>query len=201
MSMMQQKFLALCGCGFHSRESVFLALDEREYVLPSGLLVIADDKDVLALAGVMGGRRSGCDIDTQAVWLECAHFSPLMVAASGRSLQLESESRYRFERGVDGMGCQDVSARAADMIVSLAGGTFEGTTQLGAYEPQKTVIGFESHWAMRQGGIDITPERVTSILESLGFQKQDDGWCVPSWRFDIHVWQDPCRRGFTCAWL
>ena len=174
----------------------FTALDGVEHKLPSGLLVVADDSSILALAGVMGGLASGCTHATGDVLVECAHFDPQTVAASGRALQLQTESRYRFERGVDVSDTVDVLARTHDLLIELTGGEAKGWTQAGsdkgitAEQEIRQEIPCDKDTVLAFGGVDIDEARVRAILSALGFVAGKKGWRVPSFRFDIHEPQD-----------
>ena len=79
----------------------FLALDEKDYQLKNGMCVIADEKKVLGLGGIMGGESTGCSTETKNVLLESALFDEINTAKTGRNLSIQSDARYRFERGVD----------------------------------------------------------------------------------------------------
>ena len=79
----------------------FIGLDDIEYTLDDGMILICDDKKIISLAGVMGGKNSGCDSNTKNVVLESAYFSPENIAKTGRKLNIQSDARYRFERGID----------------------------------------------------------------------------------------------------
>ena len=102
----------------HESES-FAALNDKNYTLPVGLCVIADDAGVLGIGGVMGGSASGCTATTTSVILEAAWFDPLAIARAGRATMIDSDARYRFERGVDPAGTAPYAAAAAQMILEL----------------------------------------------------------------------------------
>ncbi|MBC6444178.1 MAG: phenylalanine--tRNA ligase subunit beta [Alphaproteobacteria bacterium GM202ARS2] len=176
----------------------FKALDGETYPLDAGLLVVADDNSVLALAGVMGGVASGCSAQTRDVLVECAHFAPSAVAKSGRALGLVTDSRYRFERGVDVSDSLEVLARSCAMLVTLAGGKDKGYSAAGSVTPDKeqAVIACNRETVATYGGVELEEAQVQGILSALGFVADEggeggkEGWRVPSWRFDIHESQD-----------
>ena len=79
----------------------FIGLDENNYVLDDNMIVICDDEKIISLAGVMGGMNTACDYNTKNVLLESAYFDPEKIAYAGRKLNIISDARYRFERGID----------------------------------------------------------------------------------------------------
>ena len=101
---------------------ILKALDGNEYILTDTDIVIANDHKVLALAGIMGGLDSGCDENTTNVFLESAYFNPSFIAKTGRRLNLLSDARYRFERGIDPAFTLDGAKIATNMILELCGG-------------------------------------------------------------------------------
>jgi phenylalanyl-tRNA synthetase beta chain len=180
----------------------FAALDGKTYKLSPGMLVIADERGVLALAGVMGGVESGVTESTRNILLESAHFDPASVRRTSRTLGLSSESSYRFERGVDIAGVLRASQVAASLVYELAGGA-PGEHGLGLAEDSP--VGFDPTAAMRDGDetvfthtVTLRSERVTAllgaavpevridaILKGFGLAKTDAGWEVPSFRQDL----------------
>jgi phenylalanyl-tRNA synthetase beta chain len=166
-----------------------LALDGKEYVLDGEMTVIADDKGPAALGGVMGGEASGCTEQTRDVFLESAYFDPVRTARTGRKLNIASDARYRFERGVDPAFLVDGMEIATRLVLELCGG-----------EPSELVIaGREPDWRRQvtlrpervrtYGGIDLPQKKIVEILSALGFQVKDEKGAlsaqVPSWRGDI----------------
>lgn len=123
-----------------------LALDDKDYSLAAGDVVIADDERCVAIGGVMGGANSGVTAATTAIWLEAADFSPSAIRRASRRLGLVSDSSYRFERGIDWPMVLFASQFAAEMIVELAGATDSGDVRLGYFgeegSPRETGIHF-----------------------------------------------------------
>ncbi|MEC7029322.1 MAG: phenylalanine--tRNA ligase subunit beta, partial [Pseudomonadota bacterium] len=111
------------------------ALDEKTYEIPDFTTVIADDKAPLALGGIMGGMDSGCTDETANVFLEVAYFDPARTAKSGRALQIVSDARYRFERGVDPAFLPEATEIATQMILDLCGGEASNVVSTGV-EPE-----------------------------------------------------------------
>ncbi|MCX8507419.1 MAG: phenylalanine--tRNA ligase subunit beta, partial [Rhodobacteraceae bacterium] len=109
-----------------------LALDGKTYALREGMMVISDDQGPESLAGIMGGEGSGCSPDTTDVFLESAWWDPITIAATGRALKINSDARYRFERGVDPAFTLPGLELATQMILDLCGGEPSEVVQDGA---------------------------------------------------------------------
>jgi phenylalanyl-tRNA synthetase beta chain len=160
----------------------FTALVEREYELDSEMTVIGDGDTAEALAGVMGGLESSCTEETTDVFLEVALFDPVSVATTGRKLQIESDARYRFERGVDPESAKWGAEVVARLIVEFCGGETSNLTSAG------TMLNWQRSVATL-GGVDVAADRQAEILEALGFATErlngKMNAAVPSWRPDI----------------
>ncbi len=168
----------------------FLALDGNEYEVTSDDCVIADDKGVLGFGGVIGGEESGCDENTQNVFLEVAYFDPVRTAMTGRTHQLITDARYRFERGVDCAFLPDANAIASQMILDLCGGEASSMVVAGAEPAWQKSVNFRPSRVQTLGGMTIDTDTQIGILSSLGFavERQSDDLlvlAVPSWRSDI----------------
>jgi phenylalanyl-tRNA synthetase beta chain len=169
----------------------FLALDGRDYVLRAADLVIADSTGPLALAGVMGGEKSGVTEATTDILLESAYFDAPTVRATSRGLDLSSDSSYRFERGVNPAGVLPASARATQLILELAGGTAgELTTVAGALPATEWTVALRYERCRDLLGLALTNAEIDEPLLKLGLNKVsgDDGsavWSVPSLRGDL----------------
>lgn len=166
------------------------ALDEEEYTLDSEMVVIADNKGVHGIGGVMGGLETGVTESTTNVFLEVALFDPIRVARTGRALGIESDARYRFERGVDPLSAKWGDDVAARLILELCGGEASKPTVAGEMPDWERVVEFRPKRVEDLGGIDVKKKEQKDILESLGFGFKDekgDKWKVepPSWRVDI----------------
>ena len=162
------------------------ALNEKTYTLDETMTVIADDKGVHDIGGIMGGEHSGADESTTDVLLEIAYFDPERIGVTGRKLGLASDARTRFERGVDPAFLDDGLALLTDLIVQTCGGTPSEALQLGQAPVEKTDIAFDPEITARLGGVEIARDRQRAILEALDFTVADD-WKVtcPSRRHDI----------------
>jgi phenylalanyl-tRNA synthetase beta chain len=165
------------------------ALDGKEYTLDKDMTVIADDQNAEALAGVMGGERTGVSENTVNVMLETAYFNPVRTAMTGRKLNLTSDARFRFERGVDPAFLEDGTQIASQLILDLCGGEASKIIRVGIEPDWKRTYFLRNTRVESLGGVKVTPERTQEILEILGFEvsKNKHGWdvTVPSWRHDI----------------
>jgi len=166
-----------------------LALNGREYELEAGMTVVSDRESVLSLAGITGGESSGCTEKTVDLFLECALFDPVRTAATGRALGIESESRYRFERGVDPASVLPGIETATRMIVELCGGKVSEIVVEGRVPDWRRVITLRPSRVHHLGGLDLAETRTVHLLEGLGCTVTPaDGTLqvsVPSWRRDL----------------
>lgn len=168
-----------------------VALDEKEYTLNEGITVIADEKGPQSIAGIMGGAETGCTAETTNVFLESAYFNPLSIASSGRQLNAESDSRTRFERGIDPASQVSGNELATRLILEICGGEASEITIAGKEPEWKRSISFDFSQVKKLCGIEIPDEEMVSILKKLGFQIEQSTITVPSWRTnDIHIGAD-----------
>lgn len=158
------------------------ALDEKEYTLKPGMTVIADDAGAQSIGGIMGGTPTGCTADTVNVFLESAYFTPLSVAATGRALNAESDSRSRFERGVDPMSTVPGNEIATRLILEICGGESSEIVIAGGEPKWQHTIDFDFNQVKRLTGMDVPQQDMVIILEKLGFEVKGNKISVPSWR-------------------
>ena len=165
-----------------------LALDGRTYTLDPTMCVIADDNGVESLAGVIGGEASGCSETTTDVLIEAALWEPLNVAQTGRTLGVNTDARYRNERGIDPAFNMPGLDLATQIVMELCGGTPSDVVLAGEIPQPVNVIEFPVAEVKRLGGIDPSMAEVSDILAALGFgikPHRSDGALsvtVPSWR-------------------
>ena len=166
-----------------------LALNGKEYTLGADMCVIADNSKVEALGGVMGGEASGCTETTTDVYVECAYFDPIRTATTGRKLQVISDARFRFERGVDPAFLETGMEIATRLIMDLCGGEPSEIVNAGTEANWKRDIALRPERIKTLGGIDIPLEEIERILIVLGFGVDGDNGlfkvAIPSWRSDI----------------
>jgi phenylalanyl-tRNA synthetase beta chain len=168
----------------HGGETV-LALNEKEYVLDDTMTVIADDRQVHDIGGIMGGEHSGVSETTTDTLLEIAYFTPDNIARTGQKLQLTSDARSRFERGVDPAFLDDGLAVLTGLILQICGGEASRVTRAGQPPIEEKSVRFDPARTLALGGMDVPAERQQGILESLGFRLDGGDAVAPSWRRDI----------------
>ena len=172
------------------RGETLLALDGKTYELDAAMCVIADDKGVESLAGVIGGEATGCSEATTDVLIESALWDPLNIADTGRKLGINSDARYRFERGVDPNFMLPGLELATQMVMELCGGTPSEVVVAGDPLPKETIIDFPLTELPRLTGMKLSLPEVRRVLEKLGFlaagQNEVVKVAVPSWRPDVH---------------
>ncbi len=161
------------------------ALDGKTYALNPSMMVIADDHGPESLAGVMGGEASGCTEATTEVFLESAFWDPITIAATGRALRINSDARYRFERGVDPDFTLPGLDLATQMILDLCGGEASELVMDGAVPDTSRSYRFDPARVSRLVGMDIPEEKQRRDLGALGFTVEGDRASPPSWRPDV----------------
>jgi phenylalanyl-tRNA synthetase beta chain len=167
------------------------ALNGKEYALDSAMTVIADENGVHDIAGIMGGEHSGCSETTTDVLLEIAYFDPERIADTGRRLNLTSDARSRFERGVDPAFLDAGLEVLTELIVETCGGTPSEVVRAGVAPIAGKIIAYNPALAERLGGVAIAEEEQRRILAALGFAAAPD-WTVsvPTWRPDVDAAPD-----------
>jgi len=167
-----------------------LALDGRTYTLDAGMCVIADDHGVESLAGIMGGEASGCDANTTDVLIESALWNEINIAHTGRKLGINSDARYRFERGVDPAFMVPGLELATRLVMEICGGSPSENVVVGKSFGDDRVIEFPLTEVKRLAGIDVPMVEMRRILTHLGFMMAGSGpvvkVAIPSWRSDVH---------------
>jgi phenylalanyl-tRNA synthetase beta chain len=172
----------------------FLALDHKEYILPEGLLVIADAEKPVALAGVMGGEPSSVTAATTRVVLEGAYFVPSEVRRSSQKTRLRSDSSYRFERGADPEAARAAAARAAALILQLAGGSAAKPSE--SSEPLAKAPPINTSAARINSilGTTFTDDELLGVLKKIAAEFSGDAssfvFVQPTWRHDLTTAND-----------
>lgn len=162
-----------------------LALNEKEYALEPFMTVIADDRQVHDIGGIMGGEDSGVSETTTDVLLEVAYFTPERIAHTGQTLALTSDARTRFERGVDPAFLDDGLAILSGLILDTCGGQASAAERVGNPPTEQRIITFDFGRTKALGGIDVAERAQRQILERLGFQVRGSEVTVPTWRRDV----------------
>ncbi len=167
-----------------------LALDGRTYNLDPAICVIADEHGVESLAGIMGGEASGCDENTTDVLIESALWNEINIAQTGRKLGINSDARYRFERGVDPAFMVPGLELATKLVMEMCGGAPSENVVVGKAFGDDRVIDFPVTEVKRLSGIEVPQPEMKRILTHLGFMMAGPGpvvkVAVPSWRTDVH---------------
>lgn len=168
----------------------FAAIDGTKHKLRPHMLVIADDNEPVAVAGVMGGKDSEVVEATADLLIESADFDALSVRRTSRQLKLSSDSSFRFERGVDPRGIDAASRRACELILQVAGGTLaSGVIRVGDEPGEQHTIKLRPQRTAALLGIDLPAEAQAAHLNALGIETHVAGdtltATVPSYRLDL----------------
>jgi phenylalanyl-tRNA synthetase beta chain len=165
------------------------ALDGKTYTLDDAICVIADEEGVESLSGIMGGEKTGCSETTTDVLIESALWNEINIAQTGRKLGINSDARYRFERGVDPAFALPGLELATRMVLDLCGGAPSQVTLAGSVEVPERIIDFPLSELKRLAGAVVPLPEMRRVLERLGFFVAGQGErikvAVPSWRADV----------------
>lgn len=181
--------------GDASTDEEFKSLKDIDYKLKGGELVIKNNHKIIGLAGVIGGANSLIDENTKNIFLEAAFFDADAIAKSGRSLNILSDARYRFERGVDLENVAKALKMAANLILEICSGEISNIVETGNNQQNKTKIEFDLGKIKQLIGIEIPKEVSVKILGDLGFKTKELKADlveveVPSHRSDVAIYQD-----------
>ncbi len=167
----------------------FKALDNKGYTLDKDMCVITDHKKILGLGGVIGGMGSSTEINTKNILLESAYFDPEITRNTAKKLNINSDAKFRFERGIDPNSIAIGLEKASEMIVNICGGEVTNFNILSTKKPEIKKISFDPSLASKTIGIQIKNNEIIKILQDLGFKTKKKGKVinveVPSWRPDI----------------
>jgi phenylalanyl-tRNA synthetase beta chain len=162
-----------------------LALDEKTYTLPEGVLVISDAEGVESIGGIMGGEETGCTEETTDVFIEAAYWDHIRIALGGRALKINSDARYRNERGIDPGFNMEALDLATAMVMELCGGEPSEVVVAGEAPDVRRAYRLDTARCASLVGMDIPAEEQRATLERLGFVMEGDMAHVPSWRPDV----------------
>jgi len=167
----------------------FAGLDGKTHQVDETMCVIADDRAVLGFGGILGGEDTGVTTATKNILIECAYFDPLRTAATGRKAGVQSDARYRFERGVDPAFILPGLDLATSMMLQVAGGAPSKARVAGAPPTPQNVVPFDFGRIERLAGIAVPEAEARATLTALGFRIEGGGAKVkvtaPTWRPDI----------------
>ena len=173
---------------------VFEALDNRKYKLKKGMCVISDKSGVLGLGGIIGGTSTSTELDTKNILLEAAYFSPSSIRKTARDLNINTDAKYRFERGIDPNSIKEGLELATELILKICGGEAGKFQITGKTNQKNKIINFQVEKFEKLIGISITANEIDKILSSLGFKCKKSRKTikveVPSWRPDVSLDED-----------
>ncbi|MDC3308246.1 phenylalanine--tRNA ligase subunit beta, partial [Candidatus Pelagibacter sp.] len=167
----------------------FKALDEKDYNLEDGMCVITDASGVLGLGGIIGGTRSGTELDTKNVLIESAYFNPRSIRKTSKILNIDTDAKFRFERGIDPLSIEQGLQRAAELIKKICGGEISKFDIQKIENVKNNFLKFDMQLFEKITGFKIDQKEMVKILTNLGFeikkQKKLLLLTVPKWRPDV----------------
>jgi phenylalanyl-tRNA synthetase beta chain len=173
---------------------MFEALDNKKYKLKKDMCVISDKSGVLGLGGIIGGTTTSTESDTKNILLEAAYFSPSSIRKTARLLNINTDAKFRFERGIDPNSIKEGLELATDLILKICGGEASKFQITGKTNQKNKVINFQVDKFEKLIGISITANEIDKILSSLGFKckksQKNIKVEVPSWRPDVSLDED-----------
>ena len=171
------------------KDETFKALDNKEYKLQEGMCVISDATGVLGLGGIIGGTRSGTELNTKNVLIESAYFSPRSIRKSSKILNIDTDAKFRFERGIDPLSIEQGLKKAASLIQEICGGTASEFDIQKIENYKNKSLEFDPVLFEKVTGVKIEKNEMIKILDDLGFEikevKKIFNLKIPSWRPDI----------------
>jgi phenylalanyl-tRNA synthetase beta chain len=178
----------------------FLALDDKEYMLDEAMTVIADKKKILCLGGIIGGINSASSLETNEILLESALFDAINIAKTARKLAINSDAKFRFERGIDSLDVEKSLDIACRLIMDICGGE---TSEIIKVDNRKAKINFDRELDFNFSktkkvlGFEVPRTDVLRILNNLGFKVKEDSknldvlhLVIPGWRNDVGIQED-----------
>jgi len=167
----------------------FKALDNKNYKLNNDMCVISDNSGVLGLGGIIGGIRSGTELNTKNVLLEAAYFKPNLIRKTSKLLNIETDAKFRFERGIDPLSIEFGLRKASELIIKICGGEVSKFDIQKIEKVKSKIIKFEPQLVEKVSGFKVDQKDMIKILTNLGFKIKKNKklliLTVPSWRPDI----------------
>ena len=167
----------------------FEALDNKRYQLDNDMCVISDKSGVLGLGGIIGGTRSGTELNTKNILLESAYFMPRSIRKTSKLLNIDTDAKFRFERGIDPKSIKIGLIKAAQLIIKICGGKASKFDNQSTSTDKKNKIKFRISFFEKIVGFKIKDKEVIKILTALGFKvskkKSELELTIPTWRPDI----------------
>jgi phenylalanyl-tRNA synthetase beta chain len=172
-----------------NKGETFKGLDNKDYTLESEMCVISDNSGVLGLGGIIGGTRSGTELETKNVLIEAAYFNPRSIRKTSKILNIDTDAKFRFERGIDPLSIEQGLQRAAELIKKFCGGEVSRFDIQKTENKKKKLLKFEISSFQKITGFNIEQKEMIKILNDLGFETKKDKKSltlkIPSWRPDI----------------
>ena len=173
---------------------IFEGLDNKKYKLTKEMCVISDKSGVLGLGGIIGGATTSTEFKTKNILLEAAYFNPASIRKTARVLNINTDAKYRFERGIDPNSIKDGLELATALILEICGGQASKFIITGKTNKKNKIINFQIDKFEKLIGIPITVNEIDKILSSLGFKckknKNNIKVEIPSWRPDVSLDED-----------
>ena len=167
----------------------FTALDNKNYKLENGMCVISDNKGVLGLGGIIGGTRSSTELDTKNILLESAYFDSKSIRKTAKKLNIDTDAKFRFERGIDPLSVEEGLNKAALLIREICGGEISKIDIQKIENFKNKTIKFDPQLFEKVSGFKISSKEMIKILHNLGFKSKKEKkyfkLTIPSWRPDI----------------
>ena len=152
------------------KDETFEALDNKEYKLEDEMCVISDASGVLGLGGIIGGTRTGTALDTKNILIESAYFSPRSIRKSSKILNIDTDAKFRFERGIDPLSIDQGLERAANLIQEICGGVVSEFDIQKIEDVNKKSLKFNPSLFEKITGFNIDTKEMIKILDNLGFE-------------------------------
>jgi len=173
---------------------IFEGLDNKKYKLKKDMCVISDKAGILGLGGIIGGTTTSTEFKTKNILLEAAYFNPESIRKTARALNINTDAKYRFERGIDPNSIEDGLEFATALILEICGGQASKFVMTGKTKKKNKIINFQTDKFEKLIGIPITINEIDKILSSLGFKckrnKNNIKVEIPSWRPDVSQDED-----------
>ena len=167
----------------------FEALDNKKYILNANMCTISDKSGVLGLGGIIGGTRSGTEFSTKNILLESAYFYPSQIRRTSKNLNIDTDAKYRFERGIDPNSIKMGLELAMCMVLDICGGEASKLSIVGNLKKNSTLINLDYEKFLGVIGFPIKNDEIKKILSSLGCEVKAEKKSIkvlpPSWRPDL----------------